>query len=199
MGMQSPDFSVDEQLTRSEGANQAKEVHEGAGRALFEEFSKLLKDGDSAAERNNKFTDAELKERSDKAVKLILRNDDFGYGPKKEQLKELFAEAASKGKGAVDQLTSAVNEKLKVHGLKLEGNYTTSTKTVDEAVYPKNGEAIFIYPQLYQYKYAGGEFSLRNTSTGRVEDSVKVQGRQLSKTYLGNRREDVIPWHLELQ
>lgn len=152
---------------------------------VFYKPSKPEGSQDKVKEIQEKFTEGELKERSKAAADLILRNDDFGYGGKQERVATIFREAANKGSEAVKQLTAAINDELahRKSTLRIEGSYSIQERIVDVAKYSPDGEAVLIWH--YMCKNAGAKFVLRNGSTGIVEDSMSVEGKQLSREYIG--------------
>lgn len=153
-------------------------------------FRKLKLATENAENFSDKFTQAELKGLSSKSADVILKNDDFGYGVKKERLANIFKEAANKGPEAIKQLTLAINKELESRNssLRLEGHYDVQTDIIDKASYPKHGEDVYVYPQFYKDKYAGGSFTLRDQSKNTVEDQMSVRGNFLSSDYLGNQK-----------
>ncbi|MBX9687977.1 MAG: hypothetical protein K2X27_14825 [Candidatus Obscuribacterales bacterium] len=166
---------------------------EESGEVTFDlsDIFKKLENNNKAEQTENreKYSEAELIKAAKSSADFILRNDDFGYGNKRERLSSVFADAANKGPHAVKQLVEGINKELKARNsdLRISGTYQTGTETKDEAVYPKNGEAVHIYPQIYKYTYAGANFSLTNSKTGMEEDSIYSRGRLLSRVHQSER------------
>lgn len=128
----------------------------------------------------------DLERMATRATDLITKDGDFNHYGKREELKEMFADAANKGKNSVEQLTNAINDELSKRNshYRIKGGYQEESKTVDEAVYPTDGRLLYVTPRLVKYTYAGASVTLTNTNTNRTEDALNVRGNEL-------RREDV--------
>ncbi len=127
-----------------------------------------------------KFSAEELKENTRRVLDVIRRNEDFGYGMRRDRLNQIFTEAANRGPLAVKQLTYAINEQLAAKGLKLSGKYEIHRTTVDVTNYNEPGK-IMRYPRWVDYTHASAYFSLHNRQTGETEDGQPVTGRMLSR------------------
>jgi hypothetical protein len=147
---------------------------------VAKEISKQRECTDKPAET---FTKEQLQDRSNRAFDLITRNQDFGYGLKRDRLMSIFREAADLGPQAVRQLTDALNQRLAARGLQISGEYNVNTKTVDVADHSHS--RFLVQPRLVRFSNASADFTLRNTVTKETEDSQQVIGREIS-------REDVI-------
>ncbi len=156
-------------------------------RDLFDSTGRGI-EKDKVEPPKEKFNEGDLQKLSKGAADLILRNDDFGYGVKRERLEDTFRQAASKGPEAVKQLADAINKELESRNspLRLEGKYQSREEVKDEADYPKDGRLIYIHPSYYKYTHAGADFAMKNHSTGQTEDRMSVKGKELQRQFLGH-------------
>src|SRR5688572_20671684 len=125
--------------------------------ALLAEFAwdaakDLLKQRECTDRPAETFTNAQLQDRTNQALDLITRNQDFGYGVKRDRLMSIFTEAANLGPQAVRQLTDALNQRLAPRGLQITGEYNVHTKTVDVADH--SHPRLLVQPQYVRFSNA---------------------------------------------
>lgn len=147
-------------------------------RKIFEEFLGPPRPTDRVSGRGQEGIERPAEQR---IVDVLLRNDDFGYGTKRDRVSELFKEYVAKGPEAVKQIVDKVNAELQKRGsqLKLDGSHSVQTR--HETFQPDAGNlAVYLHPIHYKITEQVGSFNLKNRH-GELEDSISVVGSSLKE------------------
>lgn len=126
----------------------------------------------------------DLKQMAKRATEIITKTGHFGHYGKREEIKDMFADAADKGIHAVEQLKKAINFEFKRGGApyQIEGGYQNKHVTVE----PEGTVARTLDGRALSYSvrtHTGADIKLINTGSQRTEDTLTVRGKELSRDY----------------
>lgn len=122
--------------------------------------------------------EVELHNLAKRAAQLISFQGDFNYGPKEQEIIDMFSKAAEKGPEAVKQLADAINKELSAAGkpLRIDANYSVDSKVEKQQVQLPDGHDNDLELK-YWNSYAKVDLKLTNTSTGKEAATEHVRVR----------------------